>query len=107
MLQTVQRLFLHVGCGSRHKDQTTAGFNTPEWKELRFDIDPNNHPDILGEMTDMVTVPNGSVDAVYSSHNIEHLYPHEVQKPWLSLDVYLNQMALLSSHALICNQFVS
>jgi len=80
MLQTIQRLFLHVGCGSNYKDQTTAGFNTPEWKELRFDIDPNNHPDILGEMTDMVTVPNGSVDAVYSSHNIEHLYPHEVPK---------------------------
>ena len=29
-------------------------------------------------MTDMSAVPSGSVDAIFSSHNIEHLYPHEV-----------------------------
>jgi len=80
MSQTFQRFFLHVGCGSKHKDQTTAGFNTSEWKEVRIDIDQNNHPDIVGKMTDMSTIPNGSVDAIFSSHNIEHLYPHEVPK---------------------------
>ncbi len=29
-------------------------------------------------MTDMSAVANASVDAIFSSHNIEHLYPHEV-----------------------------
>ncbi len=29
-------------------------------------------------MTDMSEVETASVDAVFSSHNIEHLYPHEV-----------------------------
>ena len=29
-------------------------------------------------MTDMSSVATESVDAVFSSHNIEHLYPHEV-----------------------------
>ena len=29
-------------------------------------------------MTDMSAVASQSVDAVFSSHNIEHLYPHEV-----------------------------
>lgn len=29
-------------------------------------------------MTDMSEVTSGSVDAIFSSHNIEHLYPHEV-----------------------------
>jgi ubiquinone/menaquinone biosynthesis C-methylase UbiE len=29
-------------------------------------------------MTDMSAVATGSVDALFSSHNIEHLYPHEV-----------------------------
>lgn len=29
-------------------------------------------------MTDMSSVQTESVDAIYSSHNIEHLYPHEV-----------------------------
>ncbi len=72
------KTFLHVGCGPKHKVHTTPGFNTPDWKELRFDIDPGVQPDVLGTMTDMSAVPSGSVHAVFSSHNIEHLYPHEV-----------------------------
>lgn len=72
------KTFLHVGCGMKRKDRTTADFNTPEWKELRLDIDKAVQPDIVGTMLDMSAVPTASVDAVYSSHNIEHLYPHEV-----------------------------
>lgn len=70
--------FLHVGCGPKRKAQTTPAFNTPEWHEVRFDIDPAVAPDIIGTMTDMSAVATGSVDAVFSSHNIEHVYPHEV-----------------------------
>lgn len=74
------RTFLHVGCGPKRKDRTTAGFNTPEWNELRLDIDESVDPDIVGTMLDMSAVKDCSVDAVYSSHNIEHLYPHDVPK---------------------------
>lgn len=70
--------FLHVGCGQNTKVRTTRALNTPEWTELRLDIDPSVSPDIVGTMTDMRAVADASVDAVYSSHNIEHLYPHEV-----------------------------
>lgn len=70
--------FLHVGCGPKHKDQTTKAFNSSEWTEKRLDIDPSVTPDLVGTMTDMSSVPSGSVQAVFSSHNIEHLYPHEV-----------------------------
>ena len=70
--------FLHVGCGPKRKDRTTKGFNTPDWHEIRLDIDPSAQPDVIGTMTDMSAVATESVDAVYSSHNIEHLYPHEV-----------------------------
>ena len=70
--------FLHVGCGPKHKDQTTIGFNTDEWQEIRFDIDESVKPDLVGTMTDMSSVESESVDALFSSHNIEHLYPHEV-----------------------------
>jgi len=69
---------LHVGCGPKRKDRTTAGFNTPDWTEIRLDIDPAVRPDVTGTMTDMSAVASASVDAVFSSHNIEHLYPHEV-----------------------------
>ena len=72
------KTFLHVGCGPKHKDQTTRGFNTPDWTELRLDIDKNVNHDIVGTMLDMSAVADASVDAVFSSHNIEHLYPHEV-----------------------------
>ena len=70
--------FLHVGCGPKRKAQTTAAFDTPDWQEVRFDIDAGVAPDIIGTMTDMSAVATGSIDAVFSSHNIEHLYPHEV-----------------------------
>ena len=72
------KTFLHVGCGPKHKDQTTRGFNSPDWTELRLDIDESVKPDVVGTMTDMSLVATGSVDALFSSHNIEHLYPHEV-----------------------------
>ena len=72
------KTFLHVGCGPKRKDQTTRGFHSADWQELRLDIDPNVTPDIVGTMTDMSGVADVSVDAVFSSHNIEHLYPHEV-----------------------------
>jgi len=72
------KTFLHVGCGKHTKADTTAAFAGPDWHELRFDINPAVHPDILGTMTSMTAVAGHSVDALYSAHNIEHLYPHEV-----------------------------
>jgi len=72
--------FLHVGCGPKHKDQTTRGFNMPHWRETRLDIDESVKPDVIGSMTSMPGVKTASIDAVFSSHNIEHLYPHEVSE---------------------------
>ncbi len=72
------KTFLHVGCGNNRKDRTTRGFNLPGWKELRLDINPSVDPDIVGTMLDMSAVADGAVDALFSSHNIEHLYAHEV-----------------------------
>ena len=71
------KTFLHVGCGPLNKS-SCSGFNNDNWKEIRFDIDKNVNPDIEGTLTDMKSVETGSVDAVYSSHNIEHIFPHEV-----------------------------
>ena len=71
------KTFLHVGCGTENKS-SCSGFDNDNWKEIRFDIDKNVNPDIVGTLTDMKLVETGSVDAVYSSHNIEHIFPHEV-----------------------------
>lgn len=70
------KTFLHVGCGHKRKDRTTKALS--KWTELRFDIDETVKPDLVGSMADMSSVASESVDAVFSSHNIEHLYPHEV-----------------------------
>ena len=72
------KTFLHVGCGPQNKS-SCFGFNNDDWKEIRFDIDKNINPDIVGTLTDMKLVETGSVDAVYSSHNIQYIYPHEVR----------------------------
>lgn len=70
--------FLHVGCGAADQSRTTPEFRRDSWREVRLDINPAARPDVVGSMTDMAEVATGSMDAVYSSHNIEHLFPHEV-----------------------------
>jgi SAM-dependent methyltransferase len=72
----MKKIFLHIGCGKKKIHQTP--FASSEWDEIRMDADSSVSPDIVGNMTDMKQVETGSVDAVFSSHNLEHLYPHEV-----------------------------
>lgn len=64
---------LHVGCGGEH---------LPGWfgecDEVRLDIDAMHAPDIVASMTDMGDI--GGFDVVYSSHSLEHLYPHDVNR---------------------------
>lgn len=45
---------------------------------MRLDIDPAVQPDIVCSIIEMTPVASGSVDAVWSSHNLEHLHRHEV-----------------------------
>ncbi len=73
------KTLLNVGAGHpKSGAKIPQSFQSPEWKELRLDIDPANEPDILGTMLDMAAVADGSVEAIFSSHNIEHLYPNEI-----------------------------
>jgi SAM-dependent methyltransferase len=69
---------LHVGCGAYAPGKLHAEFLDGRWQEVRLDIDPDVGPDIVATMTNMWPVPDESHDAIYSAHNLEHLYPHEV-----------------------------
>jgi SAM-dependent methyltransferase len=77
-IEEIQHQILHVGCGPRGSGELPALFHEEGWREIRLDINPDVQPDVVASMTNMPTVPDASVDAVYSSHNLEHLYAHEV-----------------------------
>jgi hypothetical protein len=73
-----RRVVLHVGCGPNPSELLAREFPAPAWAEVRLDIDANAAPDIVASITAMHMVESGSVDAVFSSHNLEHLFAHEV-----------------------------
>jgi SAM-dependent methyltransferase len=69
---------LHVGCGAHTPEKLHATFRGEDWLEVRLDINPATQPDIVASITDMGCVAGASYEALYSSHNLEHLYPHEL-----------------------------
>lgn len=73
-----RRVVLHVGCGSHPSELLEREFPKPTWVEVRLDIDAGVAPDIIGSITDMRMIESTAVDAVFSSHNLEHLFAHEV-----------------------------
>lgn len=72
-----RRVMLHVGCGPRGSGGPPP-FSWDEWFEVRLDISPEVEPDIVADITDMPVVPTESVDGIWSPHNIEHVFAHEV-----------------------------
>lgn len=75
---TAEKVVLHVGCGAWRPDALHPDYQKPGWREIRLDINPDALPDVIASMTDMSGVESASVDAVWTSHSLEHLYAHEV-----------------------------
>ena len=82
----MSKKFLHLGCGPLKKDRSTPEFSNDTWEEIRVDIDDTVKPDIVATMTDLSVIKDKTYDAIYSSHNIEHLFAHEVE-------IALNEMS--------------
>jgi predicted SAM-dependent methyltransferase len=74
------RIVLHVGCGVPNPLKLHEMFRGPGWTELRIDIDPRVRPDIVASSVDLGFLRDASCDAVWSSHNLEHLYEHEARR---------------------------
>jgi SAM-dependent methyltransferase len=68
----------NVGCGPRGSGGLPAYFE--RWRELRVDVDPSVQPDIIGDLTDLSAISDNSLDALWASHCVEHLYAHQVPK---------------------------
>lgn len=71
-----KRMLLHVGCGQKHLKDLPDYF-AEGWREIRYDIDESCKPAIQGDITDLKGIRDASIDAIWSSHNIEHLFAHE------------------------------
>jgi predicted SAM-dependent methyltransferase len=69
---------LNVGCGYPPRQKLHPHFHGSEWREIRLDLDRAVGPDIVCSITDMSPVSTSAIDAVWSSHNLEHLQRHEV-----------------------------
>jgi predicted SAM-dependent methyltransferase len=70
-----EKLFANLGCGPKRGRQPSI---FDGWRELRVDIEPAINPDIVADITDLSPIPSNSVDGVWSSHCLEHLYQHQV-----------------------------
>jgi SAM-dependent methyltransferase len=70
------RVLVNVGCGARNSSTLPAYFDS--WQQLRVDVDASVEPDILADLTDLSPIADGSADAVWAAHCVEHLYEHQV-----------------------------
>jgi SAM-dependent methyltransferase len=71
-----ERVLVNVGCGPRNSVTLPTYFDS--WRQLRVDVDPSVQPDIIADLTDLSPIPDGSADAVWAAHCVEHLYEHQV-----------------------------
>lgn len=78
MTGETEKILLHVGSGPENPRKVPQQYKETSWREVRFDIDPEVSPHVVGDMRDMKAVKTGFADALISSHNLEHLYAHEV-----------------------------
>ena len=69
-------VLVNVGCGPREGTSLPAYFSS--WRQVRVDIDAAAKPDVLADITDLSPIADGTADAVWAAHCIEHLYEHQV-----------------------------
>jgi len=70
-----EKIFANLGCGPRGSARPQI---FSDWRELRIDVESAVQPDIVASVTDLSQIPSNTMDGVWSSHCIEHLYQHEV-----------------------------
>lgn len=77
-LATTTRVFLNLGCGRTGADRLPPIFRSSEWRQVRIDIDEQVQPDIVNSNEELKDIADASADAIWSSHNLEHLPVHRL-----------------------------
>jgi predicted SAM-dependent methyltransferase len=73
----IKRL-LNAGSGPGSAPRIARMISAQGWEEVRFDIDPDVRPDVVGSILDLgSSFESQSFNAIWSSHVLEHLYAHE------------------------------
>lgn len=75
-LQGRERVLVNVGCGPLEGTTLPAYFN--DWRQIRVDVDASVKPDVIADLTDLSLIADGTADAVWAAHCIEHLYAYQV-----------------------------
>jgi SAM-dependent methyltransferase len=86
---TIKKIALNVGCGTSQKENTHYLIQGEDWEHVRVDIDPEVNPDIIDDSSKLEKFPPNSVDAIFSSHNLEHLHEEDAK---LALSTYYNRL---------------
>lgn len=74
-----RRRVLNAGSGPRDGRPLPPPFTLDAWDAVRLDVDPAVEPDLVASLTAMGdVVPDGTFDAVWSSHSLEHIAGFEV-----------------------------
>jgi len=75
---TPTKRVLNAGSGAYMPERLHVSFRNPEWTEVRLDIDEKAKPDVLGSIVDLSAIATASFDAIWCSHNLEHLHTYQV-----------------------------
>ena len=70
------RVFLNAGCGTPGDTRLPPVFR--KWNQIRVDVNPSLNPDLVASIADLSAIPDGTMDAVWCAHCVEHLFAHQV-----------------------------
>lgn len=68
-----KKIVLNLGSGKTRITDAIYNEEICDYHEIRVDLDKRYNPDIFSDIKKLPMIPDDSVDAVYSSHSLEHV----------------------------------